>query len=113
MHFFNVKGMVLAAAAAQVVSAHTSFTNFYVNEQNMGNGTCVRMNPDPQHATNPIKGITGDDMACGKFVFAVFGLCKPTHCSLPLFDVRISCSSAANSHLDVTVALFSDLWYSC
>lgn len=74
MHFFNVKGVVLAAAAAQLVSSHTAFTNFYVDGANMGNGTCVRMSNDQEHATNPLKTITGDDMACGMFYPTVLGI---------------------------------------
>lgn len=66
MHFTNIKGVLLAVAAAQVVHAHTRFTNFYVDDVNQGDGTCVRMSNINSQATNPVKGITGDDMACGK-----------------------------------------------
>ena len=67
MRFLNAKGIVLAAAGAQLVSSHTLFTNFYVDGANMGNGTCVRMSNNVDRATFPIKGITSDDMACGMF----------------------------------------------
>lgn len=67
MRFYDVKGLLLAAAAAQVINAHTLFTNFYVNGVNQGNATCVRMSNVINSATNPIRGITSDDMACGKF----------------------------------------------
>ena len=66
MRLYDIKGLVLAAAAAQVIHAHTAFTNFYVNGINQGNATCVRMSNVINSATNPIHGITSDDMACGK-----------------------------------------------
>lgn len=66
MRLYDIKGLVLAAAAAQVIHAHTAFTNFYVNGVNQGNATCVRMSNVINSATNPIHGITSDDMACGK-----------------------------------------------
>ncbi len=74
MLFFNAKGVVLAAAAAQLASSHTTFTNLYVDGANMGNGTCVRMSNNVGQATFPIKGITSDDMACGTFCPSVLGL---------------------------------------
>lgn len=66
MHFTNIKGVLLAVAAAQVVDAHTRFTNFFVDDISQGDGTCVRMSNINSQATNPVKGITSDDMACGK-----------------------------------------------
>lgn len=66
MHFTNIKGVLLAVAVAQVVDAHTRFTNFFVDDVNQGDGTCVRMSNINAQATNPVKGITGEDMACGK-----------------------------------------------
>ena len=65
MQLVNVKGVMLAAAAGQLVSSHTTFTNLYVDGANMGNGTCIRMSNDPDHATAPVRPITGNDMACG------------------------------------------------
>ena len=66
MRLYDIKAIVLATAAAQVVYAHTAFTNFYVNGVNQGNGTCVRMSNVNTAATNPIHGIQSNDMACGK-----------------------------------------------
>lgn len=74
MHFVNVKGMVLAAAFAQLASSHTLFTNLYVDGANMGNGTCVRMSNSQTDATSPIHSITSDNMACGMFSLDVFGI---------------------------------------
>ncbi|MCJ1271945.1 hypothetical protein MMC22_011850 [Lobaria immixta] len=65
MHFSNIKSVLLAVAAAQAVNAHTRFTNFYVDGVNQGDGTCVRMSNINDEATNPVHGITGNDMACG------------------------------------------------
>lgn len=67
MHFSNLKSVLLAVAAAQVVNAHTRFTNFYVDGVNQGDGTCVRMSNINDQATNPVHGITSNDMACGTF----------------------------------------------
>jgi hypothetical protein len=67
MRLYDFKTLLLATAAAQVINAHTLFTNFYVDGINQGNGTCVRMSKNTNSATNPIKGITSDDMACGKW----------------------------------------------
>lgn len=67
MRFYDVQGLLLVAAAAQVINAHTVFTNFYVNGVNQGPAKCVRMSNDVHTATNPIHGITSDDMACGMF----------------------------------------------
>ncbi|KAL9607822.1 MAG: hypothetical protein Q9167_007304 [Letrouitia subvulpina] len=65
MHLFNTKNLLLAAAILQTVKGHTAFTNFYVDNAPQGDGTCVRMSNDNGKATNPIHGITGNDMACG------------------------------------------------
>lgn len=74
MHFYGLKSVVLAVTASQLVSSHTLFTNFYVDDANQGNGTCVRMDNNIDKATGPIKGITGNDMACGKSYTTPFSL---------------------------------------
>ncbi|KAL8871426.1 MAG: hypothetical protein Q9174_002739, partial [Haloplaca sp. 1 TL-2023] len=65
MQFLNTKSLLLAAAALDAATAHTTFTNFYVDKEPMGDATCVRMNNDIPKATWPIGSITGNDMACG------------------------------------------------
>lgn len=50
---------------ASVASAHTLFTTLFINGENQGDGTCVRMPKDGSTATSPVEGIKGDDMACG------------------------------------------------
>ena len=96
MHFFNINCLLLAVAAAQVADAHTRFTNFFVDDVNQGDGTCVRMSNINDKATNPVKGITGNDMACGKnyrfpslvlfpFVQSVVHF-NPTHFTVTRFD---------------------------
>lgn len=65
MHVFNSKALLLAAAAFDAVSAHTAFTNFFVGTEPMGDGTCVRMSNDLSKATDPIRPVTSQDMACG------------------------------------------------
>lgn len=40
-------------------------TNFYVDGKNQDYGTCVRMSDDNQHATDPVRPISSENMACG------------------------------------------------
>lgn len=65
MQLLNSKALLLAAAACGVATAHTSFTNFFVDKAPMGDGTCVRMSHDIPKATWPIRPVTSQDMACG------------------------------------------------
>ncbi|KAI5239032.1 glycoside hydrolase family 61 protein [Aureobasidium subglaciale] len=62
---FSSVAPVLALMAAQSVNAHTLFAELYVNGKAQGDGTCIRMPSDPNTATNPIKGLSSSDMACG------------------------------------------------
>ncbi|KAI6085346.1 glycoside hydrolase family 61 protein [Hypoxylon rubiginosum] len=48
-----------------MVGAHTVFTTLFVNDVSQGDGTCVRMNMDPQACTDPLEQVDSDDMACG------------------------------------------------
>ncbi|KAI1770270.1 glycoside hydrolase family 61 protein [Hypoxylon cercidicola] len=57
--------LVAIASSSTVVNAHTVFTTLFVNDVSQGDGTCVRMNMNPQQCTDPIAGIDSDDMACG------------------------------------------------
>ncbi|KAI8957657.1 glycoside hydrolase family 61 protein [Daldinia sp. FL1419] len=57
--------VAVATILPTVVNAHTVFTTLFVNDVSQGDGTCVRMNMDPQHCTSPIAGLNSDDMACG------------------------------------------------
>ena len=56
---------LLAAGTAQLIHAHTAFTNFFVDGINQGDGTAVRMSNDNAKATFPLPDITSPDMACG------------------------------------------------
>ena len=71
MHVPRVKILFLAAGAARLASAHTAFTNFFVNGIDQGDGTAVRMSNNMQKATFPISSVTSPDMACGKSVFVL------------------------------------------
>lgn len=42
-------------------------TNFYVNGADQGDGICVRMNPDWDTWSFPIKDLASSDMACGNY----------------------------------------------
>lgn len=57
--------MLLAAGTAQHVSAHTAFTNFFVDGVNQGDGVAVRMSDKLSKATFPIPDVASPDMACG------------------------------------------------
>ncbi|KAH7030897.1 glycosyl hydrolase family 61-domain-containing protein [Microdochium trichocladiopsis] len=55
----------LAVATAQQARSHSIFTTLFVDEVSQGDGTCVRMNPSPEHCTDPIPDLASKDMACG------------------------------------------------
>ena len=67
MAIINVKRMLLAVTLAGSIHAHTTFSNFFVDDVPQGDGTCVRMSNDPAKATFPLKGVSKDntDLACG------------------------------------------------
>ena len=57
---------MVAAGTASFASAHTTFTNFFVDGVDQGDGTAVRMSNNIPEATYPLPNITTPDMACGK-----------------------------------------------
>ncbi|CAJ2513514.1 Uu.00g016330.m01.CDS01 [Anthostomella pinea] len=57
--------LAIAAILASVVDAHTIFTTLFIDDVSQGDGTCVRMNMDPQQCTSPVSSLSSDDMACG------------------------------------------------
>ena len=63
--------ILLAAGPAILTNAHTSFTNFFVDGVNQGDGTAVRMSNIMAKATYPLPSITTPDMACGKLLSIV------------------------------------------
>ncbi|OTB20065.1 glycoside hydrolase family 61 protein [Daldinia sp. EC12] len=65
MKYSHYSFVAAAAILPTVVDAHTIFTTLFINDVSQGDGTCVRMNMDPQHCTDPIAGLDSDDMACG------------------------------------------------
>ena len=66
MHALKSGTVLLAASAAQLINAHTTFTNFFVDGVDQGDGVAVRMSNNIQQATFPIPNVTSPDMACGK-----------------------------------------------
>ncbi|OHW91328.1 endoglucanase b [Colletotrichum incanum] len=56
----------LIAALASVATAHTLFSELYVNGDPQGDGTCIRMPREGSTSTSPVNGLTSNDMACGK-----------------------------------------------
>ncbi|KAL7627691.1 hypothetical protein AAE478_001885 [Parahypoxylon ruwenzoriense] len=64
-HFASLFGLAVAASIA-TVDAHTVFTTLFINDVSQGDGTCVRMNMDPQSCTDPVADLDSDDMACGR-----------------------------------------------
>ena len=65
----HINIVFLAAGAAHLASAHTAFTNFFVNGVDQGDGTAVRMSNNMQKATFPLASVTSPDMACGESTF--------------------------------------------
>ncbi|KAK0746684.1 glycosyl hydrolase family 61-domain-containing protein [Schizothecium vesticola] len=52
---------------ATFTTAHTVFSNLYINGVNQGDGTCIRMPKDPQTASHWIEDpYSSPDMACGR-----------------------------------------------
>lgn len=68
MLFSHVAIVIFGAGFAQLASAHTAFTNFFVNGVDQGDGTAVRMSNNNQQATYPLSSVTSPDMACGKYI---------------------------------------------
>ncbi|KAK3687480.1 glycosyl hydrolase family 61-domain-containing protein [Podospora appendiculata] len=56
----------LATAFASVSSAHTLFSNLFVNAVNQGDGTCIRMGMTANTATYPVRDYHSEEMACGR-----------------------------------------------
>ena len=66
MQFSQVKTLLVAAGSVHVINAHTTFTNFFVDGVNQGDGTAVRMSNNMGQATFPLPNVATPDMACGK-----------------------------------------------
>ena len=70
MHISTLRTVLLAIVAVKAANAHTTFTNFFVDDVPQGDGTCVRMSNNIQQATFPIRpigAVTSNDMACGMY----------------------------------------------
>ncbi|KAL8942026.1 MAG: hypothetical protein Q9211_001567 [Gyalolechia sp. 1 TL-2023] len=65
MQLVKAHSLLVTAAICGAATAHTTFTNFFVDGAPQGDGTCVRMSHNIQEATYPIRPITSQDMACG------------------------------------------------
>jgi hypothetical protein len=63
-----MKFLASALGLASMASAHTLFTNIYIDGKNQGDGTCVREPSDTSKANSPIYPIDGSDMACSKYL---------------------------------------------
>jgi hypothetical protein len=61
---FNMR-LLNALGLIPLVAGHTIMTTLYVDGENQGDGVCIRMNRDPEHATFPIEPLANDAMACG------------------------------------------------
>lgn len=68
MRSFHIEIIILAAGTASFASAHTTFTNFFVDGVDQGDGTAVRMSNNIPEATYPLPNINTPDMACGKYL---------------------------------------------
>ena len=65
MHLSALKIVLVAAGTAQLVTAHTIFTNFFVDGIDQGDGVAVRMSNIPSKATFPLPNVSTPDLACG------------------------------------------------
>lgn len=63
MRFTTTLGLAAALSTAQ---AHTVFTTLFVNDQNQGDGTCIRMPKQGSTCTSPLEDLSSPDMACGR-----------------------------------------------
>ncbi len=63
---FSAAALVLGLTALKA-AAHSVFTTLFVDGVNQGDGTCVRMNMNPDTATSPINDLSSNDMACGMY----------------------------------------------
>jgi hypothetical protein len=54
--------------ALQNVATHSVFTTLFVNDVDQGDGTCVRMNMNPDNCTSPVIDLASNDMACGTYL---------------------------------------------
>ena len=92
MHFHGISSVLLLAAATRAVKAHTTFTNFFVDNVPQGDGTCVRMSNNIDQATFPIRpigAVTSNDMACG--TSETFHIQKPLLSGFFLFQTSAHC----------------------
>lgn len=67
MYTLKTNFLLLAAYAVQRATAHTAFTNFFINGVDQGDEVAVRMSNVMSQATFPIPNVTSPDMACGKY----------------------------------------------
>lgn len=56
----------ILAGLASVATAHTLFSELYVNGEPQGDATCIRMPTEGSTSTSPVNGLTSNDMACGR-----------------------------------------------
>lgn len=61
-----MKYFFTALSMASMASAHTLFSNFFIDGKNQGDGTCIRTPENASTANSPIYPLTGDEQACGK-----------------------------------------------
>jgi hypothetical protein len=73
MHVSPAKIALSALALLGSVQAHTRFTTLFVDGDNQGDATCVRMDMNGETCNSPIAGIQSPEMACGKK--ALFDVC--------------------------------------
>lgn len=57
--------LVLTSALSLAVDGHSLFTNLYVNNENQGDGTCVRMPLNNEKSTYPVRDLNDNAMVCG------------------------------------------------
>ena len=60
-----IQELLLILGFAIFCEAHTTFTNFFINGVDQGDGTAIRMSNVLSQSTSPISNIENPYMACG------------------------------------------------
>ncbi|KAJ9632375.1 hypothetical protein H2203_000780 [Taxawa tesnikishii (nom. ined.)] len=95
--------LALATVQLRIVEAHTLFSKLFVDGQDQGNGTCLRMPLDPGTATNPIAALSSNDMACGRNgSIGVARVCPAFSGSVLTFEYRDVPDDASKGSIDIS-----------
>ncbi|CAH0048618.1 unnamed protein product [Clonostachys solani] len=97
-----MKYFFTALSLASVASAHTLFSNLFIDNKSQGDGTCVRTPSDASKSNSPIYPLTGAEMACGRegTQNPVKYICPAKGSSTLTFDFRESPNYSRSGAID-------------